>query len=199
MPKKLRIRKDDVGELKFTSRSLQKCNKATNSIEKISIKMFDAVADCRPMSCENRTRCPYVTADHEDEDGNIVYVQTIFKRKCQIRVKYIGTILDSLIQAIPNNDEMTVHRISIMLVPLYSSLIDFKLAALATQGDVYYLKGINPIYKEMRATIKMINDLLAYIAVVPGSSPGTGKNQAGDLLNGDSDAYGEILNGSYRI
>ena len=85
-----------------------------------------------------------------------------------------------------------------MLIPLYTQLIEFKMAHFGTRGNIYFGKGVNPIFKEMRQTIIMINKILKELMIeFPGKkgSPIKG-GSSGDSINGDGDYYDNMMNGN---
>ena len=110
------------------------------------------------------------------------------KNKCSMRKKYIKKVVDQLSKVVDKTDD-NWHKVGFMLVPLYSMLISFKISALAVQDPIVRGKmGLkaHPSYKEIRETIKTINQLLSDLNV--------SKKDRKQFLNGDSDYYENMIN-----
>lgn len=146
------------------------------TLDNFKVKMFDAI----PLCDEN---CPLY-------EELCTYDKT--RRHCDLRRQYITSVFDSLSVAVKDWDEVAMLRVGMHLMPLYTMLVTFKMEAYNKQGQIRTKRGgIDPIYKEMRETIKMIDGMLKELGVSK-ETGGTGK---GDLLNGDGDYYEMLLKG----
>lgn len=142
----------------------------------IQIRMWDALPECVE-ECPNWDTCP---------DSKV-------RKVCELRRKYIQSIFTDL-NPLFKKDKFTRHKAGMLLIPLYTQLINFKLAAHSTQYDIYSGKGkINPVFKEMRETIKLINSLLTELRVEVPNIPGGKEANNRSLVNGDSDLYESLL------
>lgn len=183
----------------------------TKKLSSISTKCFDAVVPCQPDICELASRCPYVDAVDEDpETGSLRYAPTRgVGNKCEVRRSYIDGVFKTLNEAVSQDGRVLnivdAHRVGLLILPLYNSLMDFKLAVLGANGSIYHGKGANPAYKEMRATIKMIDDMLKDLGLGSSGSYGTDPTmkRAGKPVphsqtteaKGNSNIYAEVLQG----
>jgi len=143
----------------------------------ITARIWDAVPPCN-QSCElYESSCPY---DKKTP-------------RCTLRIVYIESVIDSLNAAVKVKDELAIHRIGLLLVPLYSMLINIKLDMYMRGGSMRGSKGgIDGIYRECRDTIKMIDGMLASFCVETKGKFGEPKPDKG-LLNGDSDYYDSLI------
>lgn len=115
-------------------------NKGT--MGKLEIVMWDAVPDCKG-SCPVFNTCIYAENTH---------------KKCDLRKHYTEKVLENLREAYENADTLAVHKIGFMLIPLYQQLITFKINLM--DSEVMLKTRVNPLYKEMRDTIRLINSML---------------------------------------
>lgn len=142
-------------------------------IGEISMKMWDAVPLCDSHCPLWESQCPYDKT----------------QPRCQLRRVYIESVVNSLNKAVSAKDEMTMHRIGMLLVPLYTSLISIKLDIYARGGNMRGSKGgVDQIYRELRDTIRLIDSMLKDLDInkdVKGKSRG--------FLDGDADYYDDLL------
>jgi hypothetical protein len=107
---------------------------------------WNAVQRCNPDSCGCIELC-----------GNIDS-----GKPCHILSSYMGGVFDLMIRTFPGNiSEDVVYRIGMHLVPLYKILCRLKMQEYSE--DSVFLQGkmgrsINPIFEEIRKTIKQIED-----------------------------------------
>lgn len=111
--------------------------------DSIPVVMWDAIPQCTPDECKMQEACPYIQTG-----------------KCGVRLKYIKHVYSSLLGQVDREDAIALFKIGFHLVPLYGHLIQFKMEEFgqrvmntASNGKRY----INPIFKEIRETIKTIN------------------------------------------
>ena len=141
----------------------------------VQIRMWDAIPDC-DVSCLNYETCP--------DAGS--------KKRCEIRRKYVDSVFKDISPSF-KKDSLSAHKAGLLLMPLYNQLITFKLAAHASQHNVYAKSKINPIFKEIRETIKLINQLLDELGIDPDTGRGIKGQKKGGLVDGDSNYYDSLI------
>lgn len=144
----------------------------TKQSDGIPLVLWNAVQDCHE-DCPIYSECPY---DHSN--------------KCELRKKYIRSVVNSLEKGIKEKDEIVNMKIGLMLVPLFNQLVTFKLIAHAQIGNEMFISSkkiqINPVFKEIRDIMKDINGLMKELKV-------DGDVERRSLLNGDSDYYDTMI------
>jgi hypothetical protein len=141
------------------------------------LKLWDALPICDASCPLFEEQCPYDKT----------------KRICDLRKTYVENVMSSLYKAVEEKDEMMMHRVGMLLIPLYTSLISIKLDIHAMNGRVSDSKGrVNGIYRELRETIKTIDAFLKDLGI--DKVKGASKNGKGDLLNGNGSYYEDLLN-----
>lgn len=148
-------------------------------VKQIKVKLWDAVPLCDANCKLWEEICPYDKR----------------KKFCDLRRNYIDTVFTSLQANCDLTDSLKMHQVGMLLMPLYTSLISIKLEIHQNKGNVRGSKGIDPIYKEQRETIKLIMTLLRDLGIDKGIVPPSGRKGSGDPLNGDGDYYDNLLNG----
>lgn len=129
------------GELKIGKGSLDP------SDGEVQLYQWDAVADCVEVNCPIFSLCPYEK-----------------KGKCMVELKYLKSVNVMLFKNFKDViDEPTFFRIGMHLLPLYKSLCKMKMYELKVTDVVWEdangkLKA-EPIYKEIRDTIKLIEQV----------------------------------------
>ena len=142
-------------------------------IGEVAVKLWDVVPICDANCPLWEEECPY--------EKN--------KTRCELRRNYVESVFNSLSSAIEDKDDLTMHRVGMLLMPLYTSLISIKLDIHAKQGSVRGARGgVDGIYREMRETIKLIDAFLKDLNISK-----DGPNGRGDLLNGDGEYYEHLL------
>lgn len=166
--------------------------KITTKSGSTDIAVWDAIPICDPV-CSIFLYCPH--NQYPDKDFLLESFNSDFdnfdqsqcKDQCSLRARYINSVFDTLKGSLEETTPITTHTIGMFLIPLYSHLISFKIQEYALKGRVFNNRGsINPIYREMRATIKSIYDILKELGVNP-------KDQ-NNYLNGDSSYYDDLVN-----
>lgn len=140
---------------------------------------WDAVPECDE-SCKLYDACPYDKS----------------KKRCNLRVKYVESVMKSLTKSVKDPDPITLIRMGMLLMPLFNSLVDLKIEKHMSNGRVRGMKGIDPVMKEMRETIKQIDSMLVDLGVKVGGSLVDSKGKAvkrDNFLNGDSSYYDEMI------
>ena len=142
--------------------------------EGIPVVMWDSVPQCQPDQCKMEEQCPYTHTG-----------------KCGVRLKYISHVYKSLIGQVKPDDAIALFKIGFHLVPLYGHLVQFKMeeygdrVMYATDNGKRY---VNPIFKEIRETIKCIS------AILKDLSPSVEKDILRDVISkGDNDYYDNLF------
>ncbi len=113
--------------------------------EGIPVVMWDSIPQCIPERCKMEEVCPYTHTG-----------------KCSVRMKYITHVYQSLIGQVNPTDAIALFKIGFHLVPLYGHLVQFKMEEFGEQVMLASDNGkryVNPIFKEIRETIKCINSI----------------------------------------
>lgn len=145
-------------------------------MDDVSITMWDAVPHCDPQSCPLAETCPYQKVG-----------------RCTLRVKYLANVFDSVSRLPENMDPMTILKIGMHIIPLYSQLCRFKMEEYNCDTMIADSKGnqkVNPIFREIRETIKCCSSLVAELG---------GATAAGLPADGDSDYYDNLFNNSSNV
>jgi len=122
-------------------------------INNIQLVMWDAVPECNE-DCPIYDTCIYAANHHN---------------KCDLRKQYTNKVLQNLSTACAEADEIKVHKIGFLLIPLYQQLITFKINSLNNQHQIFEGNRINPIFKEQREVIKLITTMLDSLEIGDGS------------------------------
>lgn len=112
----------------------------------IPVVMWDAVPKCDPSTCKMEEVCPHPKAG-----------------KCGVRVQYLTHVFETLIGQVDPDDSMAMFQIGFHLVPLYQHLVQFKMEEFGSRVMYAQDNGrryINPVFKEIRETIKIISQVL---------------------------------------
>ena len=139
----------------------------------LQLIMWDALPNCSE-ECSIYEDCPYGAVPHK-------------RLKCEMRRRYLESVMGSLDKGIPKKDEMSNLSVGLMIAPLFSHLISFKIFEYSTGHNIMYGKGVHPVYKEIRATIKSINDILRDLGI----NNKDGKDRG--LIDGNSDYYDDMI------
>ena len=140
----------------------------------IPVVMWDAVPACNAEDCKMEAVCPYTHTG-----------------KCSVRLKYLTHVYKSLIGQVDENDAIALFKVGFHLIPLYGHLIQFKMEEYGQRVMYSQDNGkryVNPIFKEIRETIKVISAVLKDLS---------GSVEA-DILrdsitHGDSDYYDSLF------
>ena len=135
----------------------------------VQMIMWDALPDCTD-ECPIFDKCPYD-----------------YKRiKCEMRRRYLESVMTSLEKGVQKKDEMSALTVGLMVAPLFTALISFKIFEHSLQHQVMLRTKVHPIYKEIRQTIKEISSLLKDLGITEDT-----KNKS--YLDGNSEYYDEMI------
>lgn len=114
---------------------------------------------------------------------------------CGMRKDYFEMVGDGLNEILKDNPT-TAHIVSCLLMPMYQHLLTVKLSIHAHSGvlDTNTKGTINPVYKELRETIKMITGMLKDLGILGGQQQGgQAASKTGDIVNGTGDWYDKMV------
>jgi len=146
---------------------------------------WDMVDKCRHEDCPALDQCPYEAAIN---NGG----------RCQIMLRYMKAASMTLYN---HREQMTSaqrYQVGIHIMPLYRTLCRMKIEEIGVERILYRddkgMFRINPLYKEIRETIKVIDAVWKSIGVTeveaPPSKPFSGKNSYYDAMQ--KDAMGDM-------
>jgi len=142
----------------------------------IQLVSWDALPDCNGERCIISEICTY---DHGV--------------KCQVQRQYLRSVMEMIFTNYADKmTEAQLFQVGMHLMPLYKTLSKLKIEELAVQRiitvDDRGMVRVNPVYKEIRETIKLLTHVWKSIGM---SGPGPGAPDVSDdyLLNGDVGAY----------
>lgn len=144
-------------------------------LDNIPIVMWDAIPQCDVENCPIGDTCPYQKVG-----------------RCSVRVKYLANVFEAVSSVPENMDPITVLKIGMHIIPLYSQLCRFKMVEHNSPVMLTDSKGnekINPIFREIRETIKVCSVLLREINSEVSGLPG----------DGDSDYYDSLFTGASEV
>lgn len=121
---------------------------AQNSYRSVPIVVWDACHRCTGEDCPISERCEYCGRDE----------------KCLVMYYYLDNVFNTALDIVGKRlNRKVMHQVGLHIVPLYAQLIRFKISELGVRNVTYFNdKGnavINPIFREIRSTIKMIDDM----------------------------------------
>lgn len=119
--------------------------------------MWDHVPDCRGAECPAYRKCHYITKDVPGEP-------------CYVIKEYQKAVITRIFSAC--GSEITSAqsmRVGLELLPLFKLLIRLKLEEAGIDGVIYEtpkgLRVVNPVFKEIRDTVKAIESCVASIGI----------------------------------
>jgi hypothetical protein len=142
-------------------------------LDDVPITMWDAIPQCDPATCNLADTCPYQKVG-----------------RCTLRVKYLANVFEAVSSVPENMDTMTILKIGMHIIPMYSQLCRFKMEEHHCPTMIADSKGnlkVNPIFREIRETIKCCASLVSEL-------DGTGGG--GIPADGDADYYDNLFNDS---
>lgn len=145
----------------------------------VSVIQWDSIPECVQKKCNIFVICPH------DKEG-----------KCGVQKEYLEYVYTHYIGSVQPDDKMALFKIGIELVPLYSHLVTLKIANHGRQATYFTAKGdikVNPLFREIRETIKCIGSLLSSISESLEFKGGEGGT--GDDLHGNSSYYDNLFKG----
>ncbi len=115
--------------------------------DELALYSWDAVPDCKDEMCKAHFMCDF------DRRGKCTTMMQYLKGTSQMIFKNFGEVLD----------EPTFYRVGMHLMPMYRTLSRLKIEELGVNNIITTSdtgrKQANPIYKEIRDTIKLIDSL----------------------------------------
>lgn len=139
----------------------------------LPVVMWDICPICDPDTCPIQEVCPYTQTG-----------------KCTVRMKYLGHVYETLHGQVTTDDPMALFTIGFHMVPLYNQLVQFKMHEYGANVVCHTNNGksyINPIFKEIRETIKAISSAMKEI------NPSLDRDLLRDKITHGDDGYYESL------
>jgi len=153
-----------------------------NSDDDNQLYSWDAISDCLGDECACFEMCEYSKIG-----------------KCRLQLNYIKGITNIIYKNFSAKlDEPTCFRVGMHLIPLYGILCRLKMEEIVVNRAVHMTKGgfkIHPIYKEIRETIRGIENMwknLGFNGTTPQGGFSGGSDDAGSsyydaMEDGDTD------------
>ena len=117
---------------------------------------WDVIQKCRGANCPAAEQCPYV-GELSDEDD------------CRVMKKYMRSVSLVLFTSVKGATAAQRYQIGMHIIPLYKTLCKMKIEELGISAAVSMTSRgtmqVNPIYKEMREIIKVIDQVWKSIGV----------------------------------
>lgn len=165
--------------------------------KEVQTSVWDAIPKCNPM-CTIFNLCPHNPYDEKDELTLIFYnkededrfkdLEIVCTSLCTLRKKYLNSCHSMLQNSIHENTDLSQHAIGMMLIPLYSHLVSFKIKEYSLGGSVMNSRGgVHTIYREMRDTIRTINTILKDLGIMGDQKKG--------YVNPNSTYYDTLMEG----
>jgi hypothetical protein len=125
---------------------------------------WDVVQKCQGVDCPAATQCPHVKDLLTEDD-------------CKIMKNYMRSVSKVMYEAQSDNiSSAQRYQIGMHIIPLYKTLCKMKIAELGignvTERTPRGTYQVNPIYKEMREIIKVIDQVWKSIGVRQGGGLG---------------------------
>jgi len=148
LPKQFGVKIGSIGVLRGTVRrkigEIEEDGEVKDVIDKLSLYSWDVVQECGMKQCPAYVTCPL------DKDG-----------KCGVMMQYLratsAMFFNNFAEVL---GEVEFYRIGMHMMPLYRMLCKLKIAEIGAVkvviSGVGGRKYINPIFKEVRDTIKLI-------------------------------------------
>lgn len=157
----------------------------------IPIVSWDFISKCVGEQCGIFERCRYAQGEGLKTFEKVH--SSVLDRFCTTQKRYVDQVFKSLIYS--NRDSLTIEdsiRLGLMVMPLFGHLIKLKIAeAGIDQVIASNSKGkwvINPIYKEIRETIKGIDSIMMNLGLERPELP-----DKDDFVNGDPNYYDRMM------
>lgn len=127
--------------------------------QQVRLYSWDAINDCQAENCVAYQFCRY------DKKG-----------KCTIQANYLRAFSDVMFTNFAASfTEGDFYYIGMHMMPLYKTLCKLKIEELAVTRvinvDEKGVRRVNPVYKEIRETIKLINSLWKSMGMTKGPAP----------------------------
>jgi len=148
------------------------------------LSCWDPVDECKGEACPVYERCPYGSHRTTNKKKGLCVVQRDYMRG--VHTLMLRNFEDRMTEGM-------IFRIGQHLFPLYRTLIRINIEELAVESIVHTddkgLKRANPIYREMRETIKQIEYIWKTLGF---SEPAPIPRKTGNELTGNPDYYGDL-------
>ena len=123
---------------------------------------WDALRECRGQECPANQKCEFL-ANELERSGNI-------PKKCKVMASYLRGVTTTILEVYEDQlEEGQLFRIGMHIIPLYKNLVKMKIeelgvANVVTENDKGRLQ-INPLYKEIREYIKLIEQMWKSVGI----------------------------------
>ena len=156
-----------------------------------SLFAWDAIQDCAKENCPIYEECNYPK-----------------KNKCAVQERYVTVLCKTIVRTYKWLDDVQLTKIGVQILPLYSHLVRLKIIekGVALEGIVLVnpkgIKYIHPIFKEIRQTLLMINQMWRDLLIRPinlmtpdPSDPSADLNPDNDprIIDGDPNYYKNLV------
>jgi len=136
----------------------------------------DISTACIPEECPLASNCVYLA-------------HTSGIKSCRVQEVYIQAVQKKLTKGIKGGSTMDELRVGMLMMPLFSQLVQFQIHG-AGVGAVLPGNRPNPLFKESREIIKVLDSMLSKLG-------GDGRKIGGDGTNkehtGESDFYDSLF------
>ncbi len=153
---------------------------ATSTYKSVPVVIWDACHNCIGDRCPISHRCEFYLTEE----------------KCMVMYYYLDNVFRTALDTIGDKiSKKEMHKIGLHLVPLYTQLVKFKIEELGIERPTYTTeKGdvkMHPLYREIRSTIKMIDDMWSDLGL---KRVGKNKKEVKDIedLIGDTSYYDDM-------
>ncbi len=126
-----------------------------------SLWSWDALQDCKGEECPAAKSCQYLHKAQERGDE---------MKKCRVMATYLRSVSTTILGNYENQmDEGQLFRVGMHIIPLYRNLIKMKIEEIGIRSvvttDERGKKSINPLYKEIREYIKLIEQMWKSVGI----------------------------------
>jgi len=181
VPKQYSLRLGKMGVLKGgLDKKVGETEEGKDIVTRLSLYSWDIVEECKVTMCPASKICTYTQSG-----------------KCGVMMQYMrATSVMFFNNFAKDLDETAFYRIGMHMMPLYRMLCKLKIAEIGARrviiSGVGGRKYINPIFREIRDTIKLIDSLWKNMGlngdvVIPAAKLGSGLNKDDyySMLEGD--------------
>lgn len=148
--------------------------------DRINLYAWDAIPMCQDEECPATSMCPYL------REG-----------RCRVGLTYMKAAVDVIIRNFASElDEPRLYQIGMHLLPLYRMLFKLKIEEIGVERAVTsgrYGPKANPIYKEIRETIKLLMMAWKSLGLDPTKGSIVPKENIFDIDSEDGRTYYERM------
>lgn len=128
---------------------------------------WDALISCTSTACPAAEQCHYISPDHEPPD------------RCQVMLKYLKSASNTIMTNYePQLDEGQLYRVGMHIIPLYRNLCRFQIYEMGVRNVVHTdergKRTVDPIYKEIREHIKLLEQMWKSVGIAGVNVPPLG-------------------------